>query len=281
MPTKAQILANRNNSQKSTGPRTDEGKAVVSQNAVKHGLFAAEAVITGENPADYELYHDQYLAELKPVGMTESMMAERIVSLAWRLRRAERMQNQTIEYMIERHVTDPSAISHREFHINNEGFQPGDPRFEPDHLALGRIAVRDWSNCRVLDRMMLYERRIENSLNKTIHNLKKFQVIRRIEIQEVEKKLEPSPSLRDSLGGHLTAEAATRPVVKKGELKKQTQYIQDLMDAKSLMQGDYGNNQAGGVEENKANQSQFHTSVLTKGVEKRKKSLAAANSLTS
>ena len=58
MPTTAQILANRNNSQKSTGPQTDEGKAVVSQNAVKHGLFAAEAVITGENPADYEAYHD-------------------------------------------------------------------------------------------------------------------------------------------------------------------------------------------------------------------------------
>jgi hypothetical protein len=35
-------------------PKTDEGKAVVSQNAVKHGLFAAEAAIKGENPADYE-----------------------------------------------------------------------------------------------------------------------------------------------------------------------------------------------------------------------------------
>ena len=239
MSTTAQILANRNNSQKSTGPQTAEGKAVVSQNAIKHGLFAAEAVIQGENPADYEAFHDQFLAELVPVGMVESMMAERIVSLSWRLRRAERMQNQTIEYMIERHVTDPSAISHREFHINNEGFQPGDPRFEPEHLALGRIAVRDWSNCRVLDRMLLYERRIENSMHKTMKELKRFQVIRRIEIEEVEKQ-----------------QSVTHPAVKKGELKKQTQYIQDLMDAKSLMQGDYGNNQAGGVEENKANQSQ-------------------------
>jgi len=64
-------------------------------------------------------------------------------------------------------------------------------------------------------------------------------------------------------------------------LKKQSQYIQALIDAKSFMKGDYGNNPAGCDEENKANQSQFHTSVLTKGVEKRKKSLAAANSLTS
>jgi hypothetical protein len=40
MATQAQILANRRNAQKSTGPRTEKGKAVVSQNAVKHGLLA-------------------------------------------------------------------------------------------------------------------------------------------------------------------------------------------------------------------------------------------------
>jgi protein subunit release factor B len=48
MSTKAQTKANQQNAQKSTGPKTAEGKAVVSQNAVKHGLFAAEAVITGK-----------------------------------------------------------------------------------------------------------------------------------------------------------------------------------------------------------------------------------------
>jgi hypothetical protein len=58
MSTKAQINANRQNAQKSTGPQTDEGKAVVSQNAVSHRLFAAEAVISVEDPADYELVQD-------------------------------------------------------------------------------------------------------------------------------------------------------------------------------------------------------------------------------
>ena len=82
MSTTEQIKANRQNAQKSTGPKTDEGKAVVSQNAVKHGLFAAEAVIKGEDPADYEAYHDQFLVELAPVGMVESMLAARIISLA-------------------------------------------------------------------------------------------------------------------------------------------------------------------------------------------------------
>ena len=40
MATQKQIKANRQNAQKSTGPKTSDGKAVVSQNAVKHGLFA-------------------------------------------------------------------------------------------------------------------------------------------------------------------------------------------------------------------------------------------------
>jgi hypothetical protein len=53
MATTAQILANRNNARKSTGPKMDEDKASVSQNAVKHGQFA-ESVIKGENEADYE-----------------------------------------------------------------------------------------------------------------------------------------------------------------------------------------------------------------------------------
>jgi len=58
MSTTVQINANRLNSNKSTGPRTTQGKVAVSHNAVKLGLFAAEAVITGENPADYEHAQD-------------------------------------------------------------------------------------------------------------------------------------------------------------------------------------------------------------------------------
>ena len=57
MATEKQINANRQNAQKSTGPKTAEGKAAVSQNAVKHGLFA-QSLIYGENEADYKVYHD-------------------------------------------------------------------------------------------------------------------------------------------------------------------------------------------------------------------------------
>ena len=254
MSTEAQIDANRQNAQKSTGPKTAEGKAAVSQNAVKHGLFAAEAVITGEDPADYELYSDKYLAELLPVGMVESMLAERIVSLSWRLKRAERIQNEVFDDMIESEVTNPSAIRSRENHCNRAGIEPDDPRFASDHLALGRIAAGDWGYCRTLDRLLLYERRIENSLYKTINRLKQYQVIRRIKLDETRK---PSPPAKD--------ETATRraPAYKLSDLQKQSQFAAAHLVAKPLMKGDYNNNPAARVEENKANQSQLQSPGLS------------------
>jgi hypothetical protein len=45
MATAAQIHANRANAQKSTGPRTAEGKAKVAQNAVQHGLLAQRTIV--------------------------------------------------------------------------------------------------------------------------------------------------------------------------------------------------------------------------------------------
>ena len=47
MPTQKQIEANKQNSLTSTGPVTTEGKAIVAQNAVKHGIFARDLIISG------------------------------------------------------------------------------------------------------------------------------------------------------------------------------------------------------------------------------------------
>ena len=260
MSTEAQINANRQNAQKSTGPMTAEGKAAVSQNAVKHGLFAAEAVISVENPADYELYRDEYLAELLPIGMVESVLAERIISLSWRLQRAERMQNEYFDDMIESEVTSPSAVRSRENHCRHKGIEPDDPRFASDHLALGRIATSDWSGDRVLERLMLYERRIENSLYKTINRLKQYQVIRQIKLDETSKSSAP---VKDE------AAARAAPAYKLSDLKKQSQFAAAHLAAMPLMKGDYNNNPAAGVEENKPDQSQFPALAPAKGVKQK------------
>ena len=46
MATEAQILPNPRNAQKSTGPRTPEGRVAISQNAVKHALSARQVAIS-------------------------------------------------------------------------------------------------------------------------------------------------------------------------------------------------------------------------------------------
>jgi hypothetical protein len=144
MSTQAQIKANRQNSKKSTGPKTDEGKAAVSQNAVKHGLFA-QSVIYGENEGDYEAFHEKFFAKLDPVGAVELFLAERAANLAWRLKRVERMQNEVIEDMIGRLVTTNPARRRREDYYYNQGRRPDEPGVDLDELPLGRIANSDWS----------------------------------------------------------------------------------------------------------------------------------------
>ena len=188
MATQAQINANRQNAEYSTGPRTAEGKAVVSQNALKHGLFADASVVNGENQADFDLHRDAYLAEVAPVGVMESFLAERIAGLSWRLRRAERMQNQYFDEMID--SLQPSALE-----LSARAMLPDFLRQEEENAtvpearyALGSVARKDWANNRTLDRMMMYERRIESSMIGTMHHLKKFQILRRMEREAVEEQ---------------------------------------------------------------------------------------------
>ena len=182
MSTTAQINANRLNSQKSTGPRTLQGKAVVSQNAVKHGLFALQAVIKSENREDFELYRNEMLAELAPVGPMESMLAERVVSLSWRLKRVEHMQNQAIDAMIERDE-HPSPLAKLAQSLLPKGQRqsPADASGDNGELVLGRVAIKDYSNSRVLERLLMYERRIENSMFKTMAELLRLRLMRELE----------------------------------------------------------------------------------------------------
>jgi len=106
MASAAQTIANRANAQKSTGPRTPEGRAKVAQNAVKHGLLARAAVLQGEDPQEFAGYREQMLEELYPDGMLATALAERVVSLSGRLQRAARSQNAAFEALYEKYAAD-------------------------------------------------------------------------------------------------------------------------------------------------------------------------------
>lgn len=87
MSTEAQIAANRANALKSSGPQTPEGKARVAQNAITHGLTAAAPVHPAEDPADFQIFRDNMLADLAPESPLDLYSAESIIATAWRLRR--------------------------------------------------------------------------------------------------------------------------------------------------------------------------------------------------
>ena len=180
MATEAQILANRYNAQKSTGPRTSEGKSAVSQNAVKHGLLTRHDVITSESQADFDLYRDQMLAELAPVSPMESMLADRIVTLSWRLKRAARIQNQAIDALNADNTPSPLSKLTKLLSFKGQDLPQADPCESAPELALGRLAIKDFSNARVLDRLLMYERRLEHSLYKTILELQRLNLIRKM-----------------------------------------------------------------------------------------------------
>ena len=241
MATKAQIKANKKNSQKSTGPRTAEGKAAVSHNAVKHGLFASAPVINGEDQGRFDLRRAVMLDEWQPVGPMETMIAERIVSLSWRLNRTERMQNQVFDEMIE--WMGPTPV---DYYIRDS--VPADMRGSEEKFtvpeparALGRIARKDWAGSKVLERLMIYERRIENSMLKMIRMLKKLQIARRIE-KEIEQDLQAE------------AAAITNP---EASLKKQSQFTQAMDDIMAYAGKDYNYSDGSAAAQNKPNQSQF------------------------
>ena len=103
MATDAQIKANKRNAKKSTGPRTPEGKARVSENAVKHGLRAGRNVIKSESQAEFDHHRRRFFAELGPSSSIEYALAERIISLAWRLKRSCSMHNLSIDALEEDH----------------------------------------------------------------------------------------------------------------------------------------------------------------------------------
>jgi hypothetical protein len=143
----AQLSANRLNAMKSTGPRTRAGKAVVGLNNMKHGILSREVLVRGESEADLVGFGKRLRAQLVPVGELELLLADRIVSNAWRLRRAAGIETALLNA------------------------KRGDKTVLEDVLS--------WSSDQ--DRLQLisrYETALERSLYKALHELQRLQAAR-------------------------------------------------------------------------------------------------------
>jgi hypothetical protein len=101
MSSTAQILANRRNAEKSSGPVTAAGKARVSQNATRLGLFSVANFVRPEERDVFNEFETGYLLELSPGSPLEQTLAREIVHAAWRLRRCA-----SLEVAPPDHLTD-------------------------------------------------------------------------------------------------------------------------------------------------------------------------------
>jgi hypothetical protein len=102
MTTPVKVKTNRRNSLASTGPTSNEGKAIVAANALQHGLLSWKPVVAGfESEQEWDAHHQQTLLDLRPEGHLETVLAERIALLLWRLGRVARFELEAIATGLE------------------------------------------------------------------------------------------------------------------------------------------------------------------------------------
>ena len=71
--SQAQVVANRQNAQESTGPKTENGRATSSWNAIKHGPIYSDIFLKSrhltDSPEEFQEIVDSLREKLKPVAM--------------------------------------------------------------------------------------------------------------------------------------------------------------------------------------------------------------------
>src|SRR5919206_128429 len=78
------------------GPATEEGKEVARWNATRHGINSPAPVVPGiEKAEDWEEHGAGVLESLQPEGHLETVLAERVALLLWRLHRVTRYETES------------------------------------------------------------------------------------------------------------------------------------------------------------------------------------------
>jgi len=185
MSSVAQLEANRRNAQKSTGPKTPEGKARVAANAVTHGILCQKAFIDGE---DAGLFTEHCLAmreSFAPVGPVEEMLADRVAAQSWRLRRATGIEGLFLHRCLGQHglLEDEfanGAARRAELEAKIAGRQLP-PQDEELRKRRGKAVYGFFfeGGVRNLDVLRRYERSIDLALHQAMRDLFTIQDARR------------------------------------------------------------------------------------------------------
>ena len=164
-----QLHANRANAIKSTGPRSQVGKARSRLNSRKHGLTAKMLIIVGEHADDFDQLRAELMAEHDPQSVLETELVERLAGILWRLRRVPSFEAAILD-------TRHQQVWNQKYDV--EGEDEGEEKNELDEeeadwersVDLG-VALMDGRYGDTLGRIERHETWLMNALTKTLQTL--------------------------------------------------------------------------------------------------------------
>lgn len=118
MTSEKQIAANRRNSRKSGGLKSQNGKLRSRQNAVRHGMSAESVIGVLEDLSDYEKFEAAIIADYSPRPFVEYELVVRLASLLWRLRRATSIETGLLQ-IHSKIIRERNASAHLSRDVQN------------------------------------------------------------------------------------------------------------------------------------------------------------------
>jgi hypothetical protein len=85
--------------QHSTGPKTEEGKAISSQNARTHGCTSTQLLLPHEDPAEWEALQAAWLRDYSPDCDTFRELVLAAATAQWFLRRNDKRLNEAEQFL--------------------------------------------------------------------------------------------------------------------------------------------------------------------------------------
>jgi hypothetical protein len=162
MLTEKQLAANRANAQKSTGPTSAEGKRRSSLNACRHNLTGQVSAMTPEDRAAHDKFSEGIVRSLAPEGDLELQLAQRIATDSWRLNRASAIEDNLFAL----------GLCH---HAEETGDQ------HPEVEAAFATAKTWQAESGQIERLTLYEQRLNRAIQRNLATLKALQATRKTE----------------------------------------------------------------------------------------------------
>ena len=154
-----QLEANRENA-KLGGVKTEEGKAISKYNAMKHGLLSNEVLLGDEDEEILAELENRIRKEIKPFGEIEILIADRIITNIWRLKRLLKVEATTMEWQRYYILEDRNVM------------------FRPSETQKQRNAIRVMIANDDTESLLRYESAIERSIYRSLHELQRIQAAR-------------------------------------------------------------------------------------------------------